>query len=84
MSIARAFLQAGAGAVIANLWEVDDEVSPIVLTFHEELRKRGDPAAALNAAQRHWLRDHSLETPVRAWGGYTVLGGRATTREQGR
>jgi CHAT domain-containing protein len=75
LSIARAFLQAGVPAVVANLWAVDDGVHSVLVTFHRELRKRADPAAALRAAQLDWLNAGGRDTPVRVWGGFVALGG---------
>lgn len=50
--LVRAFLAAGAGAVIASLWELDDDASASILpSIHLRLRERDDPAAALARVQ---------------------------------
>ena len=52
----RAFLAAGAGAVVVNLWQVDDEASARLMTsFHEHLES-SLPTEALRAAQTEILR----------------------------
>jgi CHAT domain-containing protein len=51
-SIARAFLSAGARAVVGTLWEVDDDaVAPLFHRLHLELCKGVSPSMALRAAQ---------------------------------
>jgi CHAT domain-containing protein len=57
-SLARAFLAAGAEAVVGSLWDIEDQSSKILLVeFHRQLRQGLDPAAALQAAQIHLLRE---------------------------
>lgn len=77
MSLARAFLGAGVPAVVANLWPADDDLQTLMETFHTTLRTERDPATALRAAQRAILRERGANTPVRVWGGFTLLGGLA-------
>ena len=56
-SLARAFLGAGARAVVGTLWEIDDDVAAtLFLRFHERLRAREVPAGALRAAQLAMLQ----------------------------
>jgi CHAT domain-containing protein len=51
-SLASAFLTAGARAVIATLWEIDDDVSArLFQPLHEHLRAGESPAIALRNAQ---------------------------------
>ena len=51
-SLARAFLGAGARAVVGTLWEVDDDVaSELFLRFHQRLHAGEVPAGALRTAQ---------------------------------
>lgn len=70
MGLVRAFLSAGARAVLVTLWRVDDVSSRLLMErFSSELVARGDPAAALRAAQQA-LRDtprDTLRETVRAW-----------------
>lgn len=83
MSLARAFLGAGVPAVVANLWPADDDLQTLMETFHTTLRTERDPATALRAAQRAILRERGANTPVRVWGGFTLLGGMAPHRGDG-
>jgi CHAT domain-containing protein len=71
MSIARAFLAAGAERVVGTLWPVEDEQSAALLTsFHRALRAGNDPAAALRAAQIQRIR-HSIR--MHEWAAFEVL-----------
>jgi CHAT domain-containing protein len=55
-SLSRAFLIAGARAVVGTLWEVeDDDAAILFLRFHESLRAGVSPARALRDAQRAML-----------------------------
>jgi CHAT domain-containing protein len=56
-SLSRAFLLAGARAVVGTLWEVDDDdAAAMFLRFHENLRADGSPARALRDAQLAMLQ----------------------------
>jgi len=74
-SLARAFLGAGARAVVGTLWEVGDDVAlPLFLEFHERLRAGEVPAGALRAAQLAMLQtsEPRLRHPS-AWSAVEVL-----------
>jgi CHAT domain-containing protein/tetratricopeptide (TPR) repeat protein len=74
-SLARAFLTAGARAVVGTLWEVDDDVtSPLFLSFHAHLRADRTPARALREAQIDMLQspDPALSHPS-TWSPVEVL-----------
>jgi CHAT domain-containing protein len=76
-SLARAFLTAGARAVVGTLWEVDDDVAAsLFLQFHENLRADASPARALREAQRSMIRssDPRLAHPA-TWSPVEVLSG---------
>jgi len=56
-SLARAFLLAGARAVVGNTWDVDDAAAATFFTrFHELNAVSGDSVAALGDAQRSLLQ----------------------------
>ena len=75
IGLARAFQFAGAPAVVATLWRVEDDASATLMTtFHRELR-RGRPAGeALARAQRAMLRSDGSAHPY-YWAAF-VLNGR--------
>ena len=74
-SLARAFLTAGARAVVGTLWEIDDDVSAaLFLRFHEHLQAGASPATALRAAQLEMLQspDPRWKHPA-SWSAHAVL-----------
>lgn len=76
-SIARAFLLAGARAVVGTLWEVDDDVAAqLFLRLHEHLRAGASPANAVRAAQLEMIHasDERSRHPA-SWGPVAVLSG---------
>lgn len=81
LGLVRAFTLAGAGAVVASLWPVDDAASAdLIERFYAGLRAGADIAAALQAAQAeaaaagahpfHWAAfqayGHAQEAPLQA------------------
>ena len=75
-SIALAFQRAGAGAVLASLWNVDDAMAPGLQTRFYTLLKEGRwKSEALSAAKRQLLqacdRDHAHPY---YWAGYLLNG----------
>jgi CHAT domain-containing protein len=71
-TLARAFLYAGAGSVVATLWRVDDEAAAALA---ERFYRRLDtgPSMALALAQRELLADRRYRAPF-YWAGYTLAG----------
>jgi CHAT domain-containing protein len=75
VSLAWPFLRAGVPAVVASLWNVEDDESASLFTeFYEQLSRDGDPAAALSDAQRRSLKEGSSP---REWAGFQLIGGSA-------
>lgn len=73
--LVRALLDAGAGAVVGTLWSVEDRSSSALLVaFHRELQRGGDPAEALRQAQLQLIRstDPNLRNPA-TWAAYEVV-----------
>jgi len=65
-----AFLDAGAGAVAASLWSVEDEsTAELMAAFHRRLRAGDDAVAALTAARR----EVAARRPHPAWWAPFVL-----------
>jgi CHAT domain-containing protein len=74
-SLARAFLDAGARAVVGTLWEIDDDVAgPLFLRIHERLRDGTSPARAVREAQTAMLQstDERLAHPA-TWAAVAVI-----------
>lgn len=72
MSLARAFMRAGAHAVIGTLWPLrDDEAALLFEAFYRHLRSGESLAAALQSAQAERIE---AGAPERAWSGVVVLG----------
>jgi CHAT domain-containing protein len=77
LSLARPFLAAGVPAVVASLWEVEDEPTARLLTaFHRHLRGGESALAALRSAQRELLADPdpALRSPA-YWAAFELFGG---------
>ena len=72
MSLARAFLYAGAGATVATLWDVPDAPGPIFADVLYGSLARGEPLGAAVAGARRELRRRGA--PPRAWAAYSVTG----------
>ena len=71
-SLARAFLEAGAGAVLASLWPLEDEEASVLLSSFSEALGRGlSVAGALSIAQREAI---DAGMPAAAWAGLMILG----------
>jgi CHAT domain-containing protein len=71
---AGSFLAAGAQAVVATLWKVDDAPSRVfAVHFHRELRKSGAAVTATRQALLSMLRSANLQLRnPRAWSGFQV------------
>ncbi len=72
LSLARAFFQAGARAVVASLWPLrDDEAAALFEPFYRHLGRGASVAGALGAAQQERIE---AGLPAAAWAGVVVLG----------
>lgn len=72
MSLARSFFQAGARAVLGNLWPLrDDEAAALVDDFSAHLAEGLSLGAALEATQSDWIR---AGKPAAAWAGLLLQG----------
>ncbi|HEV8240229.1 MAG TPA: CHAT domain-containing protein [Thermoanaerobaculia bacterium] len=77
ISLARAFLHAGAPTVVASLWAVPDQpTAPLIARVHQHLRAGEKAASALRAAQLDALRSRqpSLRSPA-VWAAFESFGG---------
>ena len=74
VGLARAFLQAGAGGVVASLWDVDDGATALLMThFYEALAKGENAASALRAAQIRMAK-HPIYSAPKYWAGFSLIG----------
>ncbi len=72
MSLARAFLVAGAGAVLGSLWPIrDDHAAAFFDVFYSAIAAGAPAATALQEAQRALI---ARDFPAQAWAGYVLLG----------
>jgi len=75
MGLTRAWLMAGAGAVVATLWPTPDDVGVFFQRFYQELRRTShNPASALRAAQIEMIRSGNWRSKPDYWGAYFALG----------
>ncbi len=74
VGLIRAFLYAGSPAVMATLWNVDDEVSALLMEHFYRRLLEGMPAAeALRQAQLEMLRRQATKAPY-YWAGFSLVG----------
>jgi CHAT domain-containing protein len=76
-SLAAAFLAGGVPAVLASLWDVEDEVAGAFSTlFHQQLRESGDAWQALRTSQLAFIEsgDGRLGSPT-SWAPFVLIGG---------
>lgn len=72
-SLARAFLDAGVGTVIASGWTVDDHIAGrISRAFYAEYGATGNATSALNTAQRALIAEGEAVSPL-AWSAMQVF-----------
>jgi len=74
VGLTQAFLQAGAGGVLASLWRVEDRATARLMQhFYRRLAAGAPATAALAGAQRTLLREEGLEDPF-YWAGFILSG----------
>ena len=70
-----AFLRAGARAVLASLWELDDKTNFRFMRDYYPAALRDGPVDGLAAVQRAWARSPEREKRMALrWAAYTVYG----------
>jgi CHAT domain-containing protein/tetratricopeptide (TPR) repeat protein len=75
MSLARAFLSKGVPAVVATLWNVDDQATSELLgTFHQHLSRGSDALTALRRAQLEAIGQNPPVVPA-LWAAFQLVGG---------
>ncbi len=76
MGLTRAWLAAGAGAVIASHWPTPDDTGELFLSLYRQVspQRKIDPASALRFAQIEMLRSGNWRAAPKYWGAYFGLG----------
>jgi CHAT domain-containing protein len=75
VGLTRAFLHAGAGNVVATLWQVDDRATAALMErFYERYAGGAGPTASLAGAQRVLLAQTATSHPF-YWAGFVAVGG---------
>jgi len=76
LGLTRAWLMAGAGAVIASNWETPDESGALFSALYRNLsgQRSSSPASALRAAQVQMIRSGGWQAKPSYWGAYFVMG----------
>lgn len=78
VTLAQAFLYAGARNVVATLWRVEDPAAAhFARSFYQAFGAHHDPITALAEAQRAMLRDPEYRAPY-YWAAYQVSGSGGT------
>ena len=69
----RAFLAAGAGSLVASLWDVEDQPTARFMTLmHQEYAASGDIGRACRSARLAMIKEGY---PPRAWAGFVTVSG---------
>jgi CHAT domain-containing protein len=75
MGLTRAWLLAGAQAVVSSNWDTPDESGALFRSLYSNLNAPGtDPASALRDAQLEMIRSGGWRGRPRYWGAYSVVG----------
>jgi len=71
--VARTWTNAGAGQVVASLWNVSDKATYLLMTrFATQLQKGLAPELAMQAAQLETVRDYPDDPKM--WASFTIIG----------
>lgn len=74
MGLTRAWLAAGASAVVASRWPTPDDSGELFLAFYRHLRASGRPAAALQRAQLEMLHSANWRSSRKYWAAFFTVG----------
>ncbi|MEM9545651.1 MAG: CHAT domain-containing protein [Bacteroidota bacterium] len=78
-SIARSFIQAGAGSVIGSFWAVPDEISKLFMVdFYSKLKRGMQKDEALRATKLEFMTNDDLSSPLYRspayWSAWVIYG----------
>ena len=73
MSLARAFLRAGASGVVGTLWTIGTPAAPLMQSFYGALARGTSPQAALRKARLHLLRSGGPEADPLYWAPFVLV-----------
>jgi CHAT domain-containing protein len=74
VGLVQAFIQGGAGGVLASLWPVDDSATSFLMRgFHKRLAAGVDPVTAIAVAQRDMIRKSETHAPF-YWAAFVING----------
>ena len=74
INLEQAFLMAGAKAVVATLWNVEDHSTAVLMQdFYRHLAQHHDKAMALAYAKRDFM-DQNRNLPPYYWAGFVIVG----------
>lgn len=77
-SLERGFIAAGAGGVLASLWNVNDETAgQFSALFYQQLKQQPDAALALYETKKEWLQLHADQSLLQLpyyWAAFTYSG----------
>ena len=83
VGIARAFLGAGARAVLVSLWAIDDEATmEFMKVFYQELVHGRSASEALNKAMKS-MRESDRFSAVKYWAPFVLIGDDVTLEFEG-
>jgi CHAT domain-containing protein len=79
VSLALAWVAAGADAVVVSLWPTPDDSGSLFQSFYRHFRESGgrDPAAALARAQTEMIESRTWRSVPRYWAAYSLVVGRS-------
>jgi CHAT domain-containing protein len=81
--LVRAWTVAGASAVVATEWAVQDSTGSSLLgSFYRHLRDQGGVAEALRLAQMDMIHSGTAESAPAVWAAYQVFGGQLAEGSQ--
>lgn len=81
LGLARGFLGAGAGGVVASLWRVEDRATAeLMAEFYDALAAGEPPARALRSAQLAVAADRRFRHPY-YWAGWVLIGEGAASNQ---